>query len=155
MKRIVSFICATFLAGSVALFANHEEATVTWCNSVKQTGDILELTITGTCQNGWHTYSLSDEFSATTIEFTNLSGLKPEGKPYEITKPVINEDGNSVYEGAFNLGMKFKVTDKEWKISGTVTWIACSGNMCASPEDWEFTKFGLNTAISSGLSMAV
>ena len=148
MKRIVSFICATFLAGSVALFANHEETTVTWSNSAKQTGDILELTITGTCQNGWHTYSLSDEFSATTLEFTRLTGLKPEGKPYEITKPVINEDGNSVYEGIFKIGMKFKVTGQEWTISGTVTWIACSGNMCASPEDWEFTKFGLNTAIS-------
>ena len=148
MKRIVSFICATLLAGSAALFANqenHEDVTVTWKSSVQQTEDILELTITGSCQNDWHTYSLSDEYSATTIEFTKLSGLKPEGKPYEITAPKINEDGNSIYNGVFKIGMKFKVTGKEWKIAGTVTWIACSGNMCASPEDWEFEKSGINT----------
>ena len=147
MKRLVSFICATLLAGSAALFANHTDVTVTWSNSVKQTGDILELTVTGNCQNGWHTYSLSDEYSATTLEFSKLVGVKPEGKPYEITTPVINEDGNSVYEGKFSIGMKFKVTGNDWVISGTVTWIACTGGMCASPEDWEFTKSGLNTAI--------
>lgn len=149
MKRLVSFICATLLAGSAALFANHTDVTVTWSNSVKQTGDILELTVTGNCQNGWHTYSLSDEYSATTLEFSKLVGVKPEGKPYEITTPVINEDGNSVYEGKFSIGMKFKVTGNDWVISGTVTWIACTGGMCASPEDWEFTKSGLNTVISA------
>lgn len=146
MKRTISLICAALLSWSVALFASNNEATVSWKSAVEQKGDILELVITGFCHKDWHTYSLSDKFSATTIEFSGLSGCEPMGSPYEITTPIINEDGNSVYDSVFHLGMKFKVTGDSWKINGMVTWIACSGNMCASPEDWEFTKSGKNIA---------
>ena len=146
MKRTISLICVALLSWSVALFASNNEATVSWKSAVEQKGDILELVITGFCHKDWHTYSLSDKFSATTIEFSGLSGCEPMGSPYEITTPIINEDGNSVYDSVFHLGMKFKVTGDLWKINGMVTWIACSGNMCASPEDWEFTKSGKNIA---------
>lgn len=154
MKRIVSLICATFLVGSVALFAINsravqDDSTVKWNSTTKVDGNTLELVITGTCQDGWHTYALNDEYSATTLTFTEMKGLEAEGSPYAITKPATNADGNIIYEGTFSFAQKFTVTDNSWEVDGYVTWIGCTDKQCASPEDWEFAKKGKISADNS------
>lgn len=148
MKRIISIIFAVLLAGSTAIFAqNGQEELIKWSSTIKEDGSTLELVITGNNANGWHTYGLDDEYSATTLTLDALAGCKADGEPYAITKPVINKDGNSIYEGTFSIGQKFIKEADDWKISGMVSWISCSDQVCMSPEDWEFTETGGNEAI--------
>lgn len=149
MKRITTLICAAFLLGNVALSASpqvEDSPTVSWSTSTKVDGSTLELTITGVCSQGWHTYALDDEYSATTITITSATGLIPHGEPYAITQPRRNEDGNIIYEGTFSLAQGFKVTDDNWRVEGFITWIGCTDEQCASPADWEFEIEGGNKA---------
>lgn len=151
MKRIVTLICAAFLAGSVALFtadraSAQDETTVKWSTKTSTQDGKLTLTITGSCAGEWHTYALNDEYSATTVTFTNLKGLEADGAVYAITEPKTNSDGNIIYEGIFSIAQNFKITADEWQLDGYVTWIGCTDQQCASPEDWEFSENGKNGA---------
>ncbi|MBQ9185932.1 MAG: thioredoxin family protein [Bacteroidales bacterium] len=148
MKRFITIICAAFLLGNVALFASsqQDEVTVIWSSSTVVKDNTVELIIKGACQNGWHTYSLNDPYSATTITVTELKGLKADGAPYAITVPKENSDGNIIYEGDFKIGQKFLITDSCWSVDGYVTWIGCTDQRCSSPDDWEFSEKGVKPA---------
>ena len=65
MRRILSILAAV-LCFSAAVFAQAPEQTVTWAGSVSVLQDsLLEVRFTGAILEGWHTYSLRDEYSAT------------------------------------------------------------------------------------------
>ena len=78
-------ILVAVLFFSAATFAQAPEQTVTWSTSVSALKDgLLEVRFTGKILDGWHTYSLRDEYSATEIDFAEPQGFTLEGALQEV-----------------------------------------------------------------------
>ena len=115
------------------------DETIKWkSESVKVSEDTYELVFTGTIAPGWHTYDLSNEYSATTIEFDSPEGYVLDGKPYELL-PSDEFEGDKVFFGVIKLGQKLRITSPTALVAGTIEWRSCNKNFCASPEQYDFT----------------
>jgi hypothetical protein len=114
MKRFFTLIAAAIL--SVAAFAQDGASQIiTWTSSVeKAEGDVYKVIFTGTIEPGYHTYTLTDEFSATEIMDVEITGGKLIGEPYEINTPkeVTDEFGAPAkhFYDEIILGQDIKVT---------------------------------------------
>lgn len=115
------------------------DATVSWkASASREDGDVFVIALTGKIAEGWHTYDLSNEMSATELVFECSDGCTLIGKPYEIS--VAQEyEGEKVFFGEIVLGQKVQLVSDKATVSGTVTWQACNKGMCASPTDWDFS----------------
>ena len=93
MKQLLSFVAT--LVFSVATFAQSEE--ITWRHHVEhQEGNEYRVIFTGTIAPGYHTYTLTDEFSPTEFLDMTVTGGELVGLPYEVDTPVkeIDEFGD-------------------------------------------------------------
>ena len=90
MKRILTILAALFF--SLAAFAQGQ--LVTWSSHVESTddADIFRVVFTGKIASGYHTYTLTDEFSATEFMDVEISGGELSGDPYEMGTPVEETD---------------------------------------------------------------
>ena len=78
MKRFIS-ILSTLLISAVA-FAQGQ--LVTWSSHVeKADGDVYKVIFTGKIADGYHTYTLTDEFSATEFMDPAITGGELVGEP--------------------------------------------------------------------------
>ena len=124
LVRFLLTICA--LCACVTLRGQLYPDTIHWSNSVKQDGSTATVTFIGRIIEGWHTYSLTDSDSPTTIEFESLEGATLAGEPQE-----------QLSESIFIITQSFSVGQSA-HISGTITWRSCKGTECRSPEDYDF-----------------
>ena len=138
MKRILSY-AAALLLGTTLLNAQAPEETIKWkVQANPSDGDTCEIVFTGKIADGLHTYDLSNEYSATTLEFDSPTGYVLEGEPYELTQST-ELDGDKVFFGEIKLGQKIRLTSSPATVKGMVTWIACSDSFCTPPTDYEFS----------------
>lgn len=149
MKKILLSLISVFLPLAFA-FGQSPETTVRWQSKIANAGeDIYELILDGTLAEGWHTYGLDHEFSATTVQFESLIGCELSGNTYEISKSV-ERDGEKLFFDKIVLGQKIRLTAKSGTVKGTVTWMGCTDEACSTPTDWDFSvTFGDDTAIST------
>ena len=124
MKRII-LILATLFTG-VAAFAQFAPAQlVTWTTTVEQTddADIFRIVFDGKIADGYHTYTLEDEFSATAIMDVDTQDCEAVGKPYELGTPKeeIDEFGDPAkhYYNQIIIAQNIKVTGSRPTFSGT------------------------------------
>ena len=143
MKRIFTFLAA--LVMSVAAFAQFDQNQLTkWSTHIEATdeADVYRVIFTGKIAEGYHTYTLTDEFSAT--EFTDLTAVGCElvGAPYEISTPkeVIDEFGDKAqhYYDVIIIAQNVKVTGSDAKIEGTLFSNTCNEGAC-SPGYFDFS----------------
>ena len=122
---------ATLLV-SVAAFAQFEAQELTkWESRVEadKEADTYNVIFTGAIAEGYHTYTLTDEFSPT--EFTDIKTVDCElvGKPFEISTPTTEVDmyGDTVqhYYGKIEIAQKVKVTGQNPSFKG---WRFYMGN---------------------------
>ena len=138
MRRILSILAAV-LCFSAAAFAQAPEQTVSWSGSVSTLqDDLLEVRFTGKILEGWHTYSLRDQYSATEIAFEASEGCSLEGGPQEIGTPRRTASGELVFERRIVLVQQVRKTAPDAVLKGTITWNSCNDKMCAAPEGWTF-----------------
>lgn len=142
--------------GSAITYSTSQETeqTIKWKSSVKKVGENqFRLTFSGKIKDGWHTYSLSDEFSATEITFENDNNFfSLNGKPVEISK-FRDEDGLRTIYNKFEFYQDIKLDVNSIKkagasinedgkqiihITGEISWRGCTETSCASPEYYEF-----------------
>ena len=91
-------ILVAVLFFSAATFAQAPEQTVTWTASVSALKDgLLEVRFTGKILDGWHTYSLRDEYSATEIDFAEPQGFTLEGALQEVGEPRQTASGELIF----------------------------------------------------------
>lgn len=149
MKKILLSLISVFLPLAFA-FGQSPETTVRWQSKIANAGeDIYELILDGTLADGWHTYGLDHEFSATTVQFESLIGCELSGNTYEISKSV-ERDGEKLFFDKIVLGQKIRLTAKSGTVKGTVTWMGCTDEACSTPTDWDFfVTFGEDPAIST------
>ena len=129
---------------SVAVFAQFSpRQLVTWTTSVEATPekDIYKVIFTGKIEEGYHTYTLADEFSATEFIDVTTTSCELSGKPYELSTPkeevdAFGEMGKHYYNEII-LAQDVKVTGKNASISGTIFTNSCTDSAC-QPEYNDF-----------------
>ena len=131
MKRILTLLAAVLI--SAAAFAQGQ--LVTWTSHVeKADGDIYKVVFTGKIAEGYHTYTLTDEFSATEVMDAAVEGGELIGGPYEISTPVeeIDEYGDMArhYYNEIVIGQDIKVTGNSAAFTGTIFTNSCTGGAC-------------------------
>ena len=123
----------TTLFISVAAFAQGQ--LVTWSSHVeKAEGDICKVIFTGKIADGYHTYTLTDEFSATEIMDAAVEGGELVGGPYEISVPTEETDefGDPAkhYYNEIVIAQDIKVNGENTRYTGTIFTNSCTGGAC-------------------------
>lgn len=118
---------------SAAAFAQGQ--LVTWSSHVeKGEGDVYKVIFTGKVAEGYHTYTLTDEFSATELMDAAVKGGELVGGPYEVSTPVEETDeyGDLAkhYYNEIIIAQDVKVNDGNATFTGTIFTNACTGGAC-------------------------
>ena len=113
-------------ARELTVWSSHLEAT--------DEADVYRVIFTGKIEDGYHTYTLTDEFSATEFMDVNVSDCELVGEPYEISTPkdVVDEFGDQAkhYYGEIIIAQNIKVTGPAPVFSGTIFTNTCNTGSC-------------------------
>ncbi len=123
---------AALLIGAAA-FAQGQ--LVTWSSHVEKVdGDTYKVIFTGKVAEGYHTYTLADEFSATEIMDAVVTGGELAGQPYELSTPTeeLDEFGDKAlhYYNEIVIAQDVKVTESPAVYTGTIFTNSCTGGAC-------------------------
>ena len=155
MRKFITVLAASLL--SLAAFAQGQ--LVTWSSHVESgEGNKATIVFTGKIAEGYHTYTLTDEFSATEFQDLAIEGGEFVGEPYELSTPVEETDefGDPArhYYNEIVIAQDVKVTAGKAVVTGTIFTNACTGGACkAEYYDFEVTAAGAKqkTAFPWGL----
>ena len=120
----------------VAAFAQEGVSQlVTWTPSVEKTdGDNYRVVFTGKIAPGYHTYTLTDEFSATEVMDAAVEGGELVGQPYELSTPKEETDefGELAkhYYDEIVIAQDIKLTAGTATYTGTIFSNSCTGGAC-------------------------
>lgn len=135
MKKLLTIIAS--LAICVASFAQMAPAQlVTWSSHVEEAGekDVYRVIFTGTIADGYHTYTLADEFSATEVMDAAVEGGELVGEPYEVSTPTEETDefGDPAkhYYNEIIIAQNVKLTADKAVFTGTIFTNSCTGGAC-------------------------
>lgn len=126
----------TMLAGVLMCAAAFAQSQlVTWSSRVeKAEGDVCKVIFTGKIAEGYHTYTLTDEFSATEVMDAAVTGGELVGGPYELSTPKEETDefGDPAkhYYNEIIIAQDVKVTADEAVYTGTIFTNSCTGGAC-------------------------
>ncbi len=135
MKRLPS-ILASLLVGVVAFAQLPSSQIISWSSHTEKAEetDVYKVIFTGKIADGYHTYTLTDEFSATEFMDMSLIGCELVGGPYEISTPKEEKDAfgdlAKHYYGEIIIAQNVRVTGAEASISGTIFTNACTNSAC-------------------------
>ena len=135
-KFIIAFTTALICAASFAqpLYTQ----LVAWSAHVESTteADTYRIVFTGKIADGYHTYTLTDEFSATAFSDMAIEGGQFVGEPYELSTPTeeVDEFGDTVkhYYKEIIVAQDVKLEAGTAKVTGTIFTNACTGGACQS-----------------------
>ena len=148
MKKFMTILAALLLC--VASFA--QDQLVTWSSHVEADGDICKVVFTGKIAEGYHTYTLTDEFSATEIMDAAVEGGELVGGPYELSKPTEETDefGDPAkhYYNEIIIAQDIKLTAEKAIYTGTIFTNSCTGGACKA----EYYDFNVEVSPASAVS---
>ena len=126
---------AALLISAAAFAQLTPSQLVTWTPSVENVdGDVYRVVFTGKVAQGYHTYTLTDEFSATEIMDAVVEGGELVGNPYELSTPTeeLDEFGDPAkhYYNEIIIAQDVKVENGSAVFSGTIFTNACTGGAC-------------------------
>ena len=153
MKRL-TMLLAALLISFAAFSQTFEEQLIKWSSHVENVdGDVFKVVFTGKIADGYHTYTLTDEFSATSFMDVEVAGGKLAGDPYELSTPKeeLDEFGDLAkhYYGEIVLAQNIKVTSGEAVYKGTIFSNSCTGGACKA-EYYDFkVKVSPDTAVAA------
>ena len=140
----------------VAAFAQEGVSQlVTWTLSVEKTdGDNYRVVFTGKIAPGYHTYTLTDEFSATEVMDAAVEGGELIGEPYELSTPKEETDefgelGKHYYDKIV-IAQDIKLTSGTATYTGTIFSNSCTGGACKA----EYYDFDVKVDSSAAVAAA-
>ena len=141
MLAAILVCAAAFAQGQLVTWSSHVE---------KSESDVYKVIFTGKIAEGYHTYTLTDEFSATEIMDAAVNGGELVGSPYEISTPIEETDefGDPAkhYYNEIIIAQDVKVGGDNTVYTGTIFTNACTGGACKA-EYYDFSvKVGDNEA---------
>ena len=152
MKRFMTMLAALLIGA--AAFAQGQ--LVTWSSHVEKVdGDTYKVVFTGKIADGYHTYTLADEFSATEVMDAEITGGELSGKPYEVSTPTqeLDEFGDMAlhYYNEIVIAQDVKITESPAVYTGTIFTNSCTGGACkAEYYDFEVEVGEAGAAASTG-----
>ena len=135
---------AALLVGAAAFAQIAPAQLVTWTSQIEAAdqADTYHVIFTGKIAEGYHTYTLTDEFSATELMDVAVSNCELVGSPYEISTPVEEKDeyGDLAkhYYNEIIIAQDVKVTGPGATFSGTIFSNSCTGGACKA-EYYDFS----------------
>ena len=134
MKRILSILAVALV--SLTAFAQGKEL-ITWTTHTElQEGNEYRVIFTGKIADGYHTYTLTDEFSATEFMDMAVTGGELVGSPYEISSPTeeLDEFGDMAkhYYNEIVLAQNVRLTSSTAEFTGTIFTNTCTGGACSA-----------------------
>lgn len=135
MKKFLLAIFA--FAFAFAAQATETGKLIEWSHHVEKAEGENEYRVifTGKIAPGYHTYTLTDEFSATEIMDVKITGGELTGEPYEISTPTeeVDEFGEVAkhYYDEIILGQNIKLTADGAIYAGTIFTNTCTGGACS------------------------
>ncbi len=135
MRKLMTIIATALV--SIAAFAQVAPSQlVTWSSHVEKADaeDVYRVIFTGKIAEGYHTYTLTDEFSATEFMDVAVEGGELVGSPYEISTPTeeIDEFGDPAkhYYNEIIVAQEVKLSSDKAVFTGTIFTNACTGGAC-------------------------
>lgn len=123
---------------------------VKWKSAIKMT-DVTNgvVTFTATVDAGWHVYGThlpSGGPEPTSVQWNNqgvklVGGLTPSKAAHKQHDETFDMD-LSWWTGSVTLSQKFTVTAKEYKIEGSIRYMACDDENCTPPKSESFSFKG-------------
>ena len=145
MKRIMTMLAA--LALCVAAFAQGTpDKLITWSAHTEkaEAENVYRVIFTGKIAEGYHTYTLTDEFSATEIMDAAVAGGQLVGGPYEISTPTeeVDEFGDPAkhYYNEIIIAQDVMLEGAAATYTGTIFTNTCTGGSCKA----EYYDFEVN-----------
>ena len=155
MKKFMTIL--SMLVISIAALAQAAPAQlVTWSSHVEKAEgeDTYKVIFTGKIAEGYHTYTLTDEFSATEFMDVETTGCELVGTPYEISTPTEETDefGDLAkhYYNEIIIAQDVKLTEASGTYKGTIFTNSCTGGACKA----EYYDFEVNVD-PAGAAMAI
>ena len=135
MKRIMTML-ATLIFCVAAFAQGAPQQLVTWSSHIEKADaeDVYRVIFTGKIVEGYHTYTLTDEYSATEFMDVEVTGGELVGDPYEISTPIeeVDEFGDMAkhYYNEIIVAQDVKLTDATGKLAGTLITNTCNHGTC-------------------------
>lgn len=149
MRQSAKLLFITIVAALFSCFGaiaqNADGSIVKWKTRVEpKDGDILQVVFEGKIAKGFHTYTLTDELSATEMLDPVFTGCEKSGELYEISVPVEETDefGDKVkcFYDEIIIAQDVKLTAESGNLSGTIFTNSCTGGMCKA----EYNEFSVD-----------
>ena len=145
MKKIMTMLAALLFCVA-ALAQGAPDKLVTWSSHVEKADaeNVYRVVFTGKIAEGYHTYTLTDEFSATELMDAEVTGGQLVGGPYEISTPKeeVDEFGDMAkhYYDEIIIGQNVKLGGATADFKGTLFTNTCNHGTCkAEYYDFEVT----------------
>ena len=128
---------AALLVSAAAFAQFAPKQLTTWSTHLEATdeADVYRVIFTGKIAEGYHTYTLTDEFSATEFMDVTVSGCELVGAPYEINKPteVVDEFGDKAlhFYDEIIVAQNIKTTGPDAVFCGTLFCNTCNEGTCS------------------------
>lgn len=160
MTRRFLLIFALMVIGASCAFAQIFDP-VKWKSAIKMTDATNGVvTFTATVDAGWHVYGTQLPAGGpepTSVHWNNqgvklVGGLTPSKAAHKQHDETFDMD-LSWWTGSVTLSQKFTVTAKEYKIEGSIRYMACDDENCTPPKSESFSFKG--TAAQTPVAEAV
>ncbi|MGM9736700.1 MAG: protein-disulfide reductase DsbD family protein [Candidatus Cryptobacteroides sp.] len=114
-----------------------DSKVVVWKSSVEPKQDsLLQVKFTGKVASGYHTYTLTDEFSPTEIIDPEYVGCRPSGSVYLLSTPVKEDDGlGGMVECLYDeivIAQDVVMTEATGSFKGSIYTNSCTSGTCKS-----------------------
>lgn len=149
MTRRFLLIFTLMVIGASSAFAQIFDP-VKWKSAIKMTDATNGVvTFTATVDAGWHVYGThlpSGGPEPTSVQWNNqgvklVGGLTPSKAAHKQHDETFDMD-LSWWTGSVTLSQKFTVTAKEYKIEGSIRYMACDDENCTPPKSETFSFKG-------------
>ena len=149
MTRRFLLIFTLMVIGASSAFAQIFDP-VKWKSAIKMTDATNGVvTFTATVDAGWHVYGTqlpSGGPEPTSVQWNNqgvklVGGLTPSKAAHKQHDETFDMD-LSWWTGSVTLSQKFTVTAKEYKIEGSIRYMACDDENCTPPKSESFSFKG-------------
>ena len=125
-------------------------------------GDTL-LTVSATLaiQQGWHVYSTdmpSGGPVGASVTIESMTGLEKTGELQTVGNEIDRDDpvfGMHVryFENSVTLKQEFRIIDRQWNVSGYMTYASCNDESCVPPHNLDF-EFCSDTVVPADSTIA-
>ena len=126
------------LTALVSFLILQASPSVVWKAIVNHSeGNNYQLVVAGQIARDYYVHPMSDPYVGTELQVEAGDGIVLTSEVVEEFTPS-DYKGETVVTGTYVLKQDLQI-EGAGKVTGTVTWSACSGDFCGMPEDYEFS----------------